>query len=98
MIAKDGERVKFHALFSMRGAVEIWLSRLVVWMRTTLILTLKDAVREATLWEEDKPREEWLFGYPAELALLAGQVCKRAYCSKLHRPCLGSATPYMIST
>lgn len=43
-------------------------------MQKTLMLGLDDAVREAALWEVDKPREEWLFGYPAELALLAGQV------------------------
>lgn len=48
--------------------------RLVSWMQKTLILNLDEAVREAALWELDKPREEWLFGYPAELALLAGQV------------------------
>lgn len=35
---------------------------------------LDEAVREAAFWEVDKPREEWLFGFPAELALLAGQV------------------------
>lgn len=43
-------------------------------MQKTLMLGLDEAVREAALWEVDKPREEWLFGYPAELALLAGQV------------------------
>lgn len=74
MIAKDGERVPFHELFSMNGAVETWLTRLVKWMQTTLILVLDDAVRKAAHWEMDKPREDWLFGYPAELALLAGQV------------------------
>lgn len=45
-------------------------------MKSTLTLNLDDAVREAALWEVDKPREEWLFSYPAELALLAGQVRK----------------------
>lgn len=40
------------------------------------MLNLDEAVREAIRWEIDKPREEWLFGYPAELALLAGQVPK----------------------
>ena len=50
------------------------LIRLVTWMQKTLMLSLDAAVREAALWELDKPREEWLFGYPAELALLAGQV------------------------
>lgn len=48
--------------------------RLVTWMQTTLLLNLDEALREAALWEVDKPREEWLFGFPAELALLAGQV------------------------
>ena len=48
--------------------------RLVAWMQKTLVLSLDEAVREAALWEVDKPREEWLFGFPAELALLAGQV------------------------
>lgn len=47
-------------------------------MQTTLILNLDDALREAALWEVDKPREEWLFGFPAELALLAGQVLNDA--------------------
>lgn len=79
MIAKDGERVPFHAIFSVSGAVEAWLSRLVAWMQTTLVLILKEAVHEAALWEEDKPREEWLFGYPAELALLASQVRSRGF-------------------
>lgn len=46
-------------------------------MQKTLVLDLDEAVREASLWEVDKPREEWLFGYPAELALLAGQVTSR---------------------
>ena len=27
ILAKDGERVKFHALFHMTGAVEMWLTR-----------------------------------------------------------------------
>lgn len=61
------------------------LSRLVTWMQKTLMLGLDDAVREAALWEVDKPREEWLFGYPAELALLAGQVkCTNKTCTTHH--------------
>lgn len=28
MVAKDGERVPFHILFHMTGAVETWLTRL----------------------------------------------------------------------
>ncbi|CAM9120279.1 unnamed protein product [Sphacelaria rigidula] len=82
MIAKDGERVPFHALFRMTGAVETWLTRLVTWMQTTLILNLDDALREAALWEVDKPREEWLFGFPAELALLAGQIIWTEECER----------------
>ena len=30
MLAKDGERVPFHLLFHMTGAVETWLTRLAV--------------------------------------------------------------------
>lgn len=44
-------------------------------MQKSLMFLLDDAVKEAAFWEvENKSREEWLFGYPAELALLAGQV------------------------
>eukprot|EP00904_Undaria_pinnatifida_P003150 jgi/Undpi1/12836/HiC_scaffold_7.g02503.m1 len=86
ILAKDGERVKFHALFHMTGAVEMWLTRqarmLVTWMQKTLMLNLDEAVREAALWELDKPREEWLFGYPAELALLAGQILWTEECER----------------
>lgn len=42
------------------------------------MLLLDDAVKEAAFWEvENKSREEWLFGYPTELALLAGQVQRK---------------------
>eukprot|EP00752_Nemacystus_decipiens_P011484 g10196.t1 len=82
MLAKDGERVPFHRLFHMAGAVETWLTRLVTWMQKTLMLRLDEAVREAALWEVDKPREEWLFGFPAELALLAGQIIWTEECER----------------
>ncbi|CAM9358663.1 unnamed protein product [Ascophyllum nodosum] len=82
MLAKDGERVPFFALFHVTGAVELWLTRLVVWMQKSLRLILDEALREATLWEIDKPREEWLFGYPAELALLASQILWTGECEK----------------
>lgn len=52
-------------------------------MQKTLMLGLDEAVREAALWEVDKPREEWLFGFPAELALLAGQVQIDTLCRQL---------------
>lgn len=35
MLAKDGERVPFHALFHMMGAVEMWLTR---WARRNAML------------------------------------------------------------
>lgn len=47
------------------------------------MLGLDEAVRDAALWEVDKPREEWLFGFPAELALLAGQVQIDTLCRQL---------------
>lgn len=66
--------------------------RLVTWMQKTLMLSLDEAVREAALWEVDKPREEWLFGFPAELALLAGQVKDEASSFSMAIPTLSSTT------
>jgi dynein heavy chain len=74
MISKDRERVDFHALFEMNGAVEMWLTDLVEFMRQTLRLILVECLQDAQLWEIEKPREEWIFLYPAQLALLTTQV------------------------
>lgn len=76
MVSKDNERVEFHQIFSMTGAVENWLNELVAWMQQSLKVLLEGAISDAVSWDVEKPREEWLFGVPAQLALLASQVSK----------------------
>ena len=39
-------------------------------MRTTLQMSMKEAVAAY----EDKPREQWLFDYPAQVALAGSQI------------------------
>jgi len=74
MIAKDSERVGFHMPFLMVGPVEGWLNELVGWMQQTLKILLEGAVSDALAWDVDKPREEWVFGIPAQLCLVASQI------------------------
>lgn len=74
MISKDNEVVKFNANFEMRGAVENWLNELVYFMQETLCAVLMDSVGDAAAWELDKPREEWIFAYPAQICLLTSQI------------------------
>jgi hypothetical protein len=74
MLSKDAERVGFYQLFHMSGAVEGWLAELVLCMQHSLKVLLEGAISDALSWDVEKPREEWLFGVPAQLALLASQV------------------------
>lgn len=74
MISKDKEKVNFHGTFEMHGAVENWLNELVLFMQQTLRQILIESVAEAASWELDKPREEWVFNFPAQIDLLASQI------------------------
>ena len=74
MISKDKEKVLFPGIFEMRGAVEIWLNDLVSYMQSILRHILVDTISETALWEVNKPREEWIFAYPAQLCLAASQI------------------------
>ena len=74
MRAKDGEIVKFATPFTCVGAVENYLCDLEKKMQDTLkgiIVTAKDKTDD---WHVDNPREIWLDGYCAQLALLATQI------------------------
>jgi len=74
MIAKDGEYVPFYTNFTCTGAVENYLCDLEKKMNDTLkaqILLAKDTTDD---WIVDNPREMWLDGYCAQLALLATQI------------------------
>lgn len=71
MFAKDGEYVAFTTPFTCINAVENYLCDLEKKMQDTLkqiIITAKDTTDD---WNVDNPREVWLDGYCAQLALLA---------------------------
>eukprot|EP01038_Epipyxis_sp_PR26KG_P005405 gene5405-7492_t len=74
MISKDREIVPFPMIFEMKGAVENWLNELVKFMQLTLRGVLNNSMTDATAWDLDKPREDWVFTVPAQIALVTSQV------------------------
>ncbi|TGZ69565.1 hypothetical protein CRM22_003672 [Opisthorchis felineus] len=70
MTAKDGEHVTLSKETDLDGQVEVWLNRLLGEMRATVRHYLADAV--ATY--EEKARDQWLFEYPAQVALAGSQI------------------------
>lgn len=75
MYSKEGEEyVPLVTDFHCQGAVEEWLNRLVTAMRNTLMDILSKAKFSADHWEVDRPRQRWLFDYPAQIALTASQI------------------------
>ncbi|VVC95211.1 unnamed protein product, partial [Leptidea sinapis] len=70
MIAKDGEYVPFHGICDCSGAVEIWLNRLQDIMRSSI----RQYFSEAIVTYEEKPREQWLFDYMAQVSLCCSQI------------------------
>lgn len=74
MISKDKEVVPFQYIFEMKGAVEHWLNELVKFMQITLRGVLANSMHDALAWDLDKPREDWVFTVPAQIALVTSQV------------------------
>ncbi|OQV20869.1 Dynein beta chain, ciliary [Hypsibius exemplaris] len=70
MMSKDGELVQLKALCHCDGQVENWLTNVLNAMRSTMQLSMKDAVAAY----EDKPREQWIFDYPAQISLAGSQI------------------------
>ncbi|XP_045523813.1 dynein beta chain, ciliary [Pieris brassicae] len=70
MIAKDGEYVPFHGFCDCSGPVEIWLNRLQDIMRSSI----RQYFSEAIVSYEEKPREQWLFDYMAQVSLCCSQI------------------------
>ncbi|TPP62234.1 Dynein beta chain ciliary [Fasciola gigantica] len=70
MGAKDGEEVNLSKDTDLDGQVEVWLNRLLDEMRATVRHYLADAVTTY----EDKARDQWLFEYPAQVALAGSQI------------------------
>ena len=70
MIAKDGEEVDFYQDCVCEGQVEVWLNRLMYTMRESIRRSLSHAVKTY----EVKPRDQWLFDYPAQVSLCGTQI------------------------
>lgn len=62
MVAKDGEVVQFIEKFSCDGQAEYWLNSVTDTMRKTLRSILHDSLKAY----DDKPRDEWIFDWPAQ--------------------------------
>ncbi|KAJ8974478.1 hypothetical protein NQ317_016132 [Molorchus minor] len=71
MIAKQfDETVPFVKNCDCSGKVEVWLNNLIEAMRKTL----HDVFAEAVSAYDEKPREVWIFDYPAQPALCGTQI------------------------
>ncbi|XP_063367395.1 dynein beta chain, ciliary-like [Cydia amplana] len=72
MISKENEEhVPFKApCLDCSGKVEVWLNRVTECMR----YTLRDIFEHAVKSYEDKPRDEWVFDWPAQPALVGTQI------------------------
>ncbi|XP_053528697.1 dynein axonemal heavy chain 9 isoform X1 [Artibeus jamaicensis] len=70
MYSKENEYVAFSKPCDCSGQVEIWLNHVLVHMKATIRYEMTEGV---TAYEE-KPREQWLFDYPAQVALTCTQI------------------------
>ncbi|KAI9189963.1 hypothetical protein H9P43_001396 [Blastocladiella emersonii ATCC 22665] len=70
MYSKEDEYVKFPEVCECTGPVEVWLNRVEATMKNSLRTLLSDAV----VTYEEKPREQWIFDYPAQVTLAGTQI------------------------
>ncbi|OCT60754.1 dynein heavy chain 9, axonemal isoform X2 [Xenopus laevis] len=70
MYSKEDEYVPFNESCDCSGQVETWLNRVLDTMRATV----RHEMTEAVTAYEEKPREQWLFDYPAQVALTCTQI------------------------
>ncbi|XP_056405417.1 dynein axonemal heavy chain 9 [Hyla sarda] len=70
MYSKEDEYVTFNESCDCSGQVETWLNRVLDSMRATV----RHEMTEAVTAYEEKPREQWLFDYPAQVALTCTQI------------------------
>lgn len=70
MYSKEDEYVTFNETCDCSGQVETWLNRVLDSMRATV----RHEMTEAVTAYEEKPREQWLFDYPAQVALTCTQI------------------------
>ncbi|NXA80882.1 DYH9 protein, partial [Thryothorus ludovicianus] len=70
MYSREEEYVQFSEPCDCSGQVEVWLGRLLDTMRATV----RDGMSAAVAAYEDKPRDQWLFDHPAQVALCCTQI------------------------
>lgn len=70
MYSKDGEVVELDKPCDLAGQVEHWLNNLLDAMRSTV----RHEMTEAVATYEEKPRDQWLFDFPAQVALCGTQI------------------------
>ncbi|XP_042314347.1 dynein axonemal heavy chain 11-like [Sceloporus undulatus] len=70
MYSREGEFVLFSEHCPCEGQAECWLSCL----EEIMHITVKQKIMEAVVAYEDKPRDQWLFDYPAQVALTSSQI------------------------
>ncbi|XP_019507533.1 PREDICTED: dynein heavy chain 11, axonemal [Hipposideros armiger] len=70
MSSKEKEHVLFQAKCECIGHVETWLLQL----EQTMQETMRHSIAEALAAYEEKPRELWIFDFPAQVALTSSQI------------------------
>ncbi|XP_052612854.1 LOW QUALITY PROTEIN: dynein axonemal heavy chain 9 [Peromyscus californicus insignis] len=70
MYSKEEEYVAFSEPCDCSGQVEIWLNHVLRHMKATV----RHEMMEGVTAYEEKPREQWLFDYPAQVALTCTQI------------------------
>ncbi|XP_040604816.1 dynein heavy chain 9, axonemal isoform X6 [Mesocricetus auratus] len=70
MYSKEEEYVAFREPCDCSGQVEIWLNHVLHHMKATV----RHEMTEGVTAYEEKPREQWLFDYPAQVALTCTQI------------------------
>uniref|UniRef100_A0A4X1UP38 Dynein axonemal heavy chain 17 n=1 Tax=Sus scrofa TaxID=9823 RepID=A0A4X1UP38_PIG len=63
MYSKEDEYVDFDRDCDLSGQVEVWLNRVL----DRMCATLRHEIPEAVVTYEEKPREQWIFDYPAQI-------------------------------
>ncbi|XP_045383116.1 dynein axonemal heavy chain 9 isoform X2 [Lemur catta] len=70
MYSKEEEYVAFSEPCDCSGQVETWLNHVLAHMKATV----RHEMTEGVTAYEEKPREQWLFDYPAQVALTCTQI------------------------
>ncbi|OBS73367.1 hypothetical protein A6R68_12044 [Neotoma lepida] len=66
MYSKEDEYMDFDRECDLSGQVEVWLNRVL----DRMCATLRHEIPEAVVTYEEKPREQWIFDYPAQISQL----------------------------